>query len=121
MDDTELTERLHDLQRSLQDGDDLARAIGLIGDALERRMERIRERLEVLEEDGTVPDGDRLGRVIDRVAATLDTYEDGIEERRARMEELIDEFQASLGEHATDLDDYTADRAEDQTEDGTQD
>lgn len=113
MDDTELTERLHDLQRSLQDGDDLARAIGLIGDALERRMERIRERLEDLEEDGSVPDEGRLGGLIDRVATTLDTYEDGIEERRARMEELIDEFQASLGEHASDLDDYTGDETDD--------
>lgn len=103
MDDTELTERLHDLQRSLEDGDDLARAIGLIGDALERRMESIRTRLEYLDADGTVPDGERLGAVIDRVARTLDSYEESIEERRVRMEELIEEFQESLGEQVSEL------------------
>lgn len=117
MNDTELTERLHELQRSLHDGDDLARAIGLIGDALERRMARIRERLEELEADGSVPNGGRLGELIDRVATTLDTYEDGIEERRARMEELIDEFQASLGEHAADLSEYTDLDPEEPTQD----
>ncbi len=108
MDDSELTTRLHELQRSLEDGDDLARAIGLIGDALERRMDSIRTRLEALDADGTVPDGDRLARVIDRVADTLDTYESSIEERRERMEELVKEFQASLGEQVDELEKLTA-------------
>lgn len=111
MDSAELTERLHDLQRSLEDGDDLARSIKLIGDALERRMENIRLRLEELDADGTVPNGGRLGSVIDRVASTLDSYEDSIEERRARMEDLIDEFQASLGEHSATLEDLTEEGA----------
>ncbi len=103
MDDNELTSRLHDLQRSLEDGDDLARAIGLIGDALERRMDSIRSRLEDLDADGTVPDGERLRGVIDRVSTTLDTYEESIEERRARMEEIIEEFQTSLGDQVDQL------------------
>ena len=111
MDESELTRRLHELQRSLEDGDDLARAIGLIGDALERRMDSIRSRLEVLDADGSVPDGDRLRRVIDRVATTLDTYEGSIEERRARMEELIEEFQASLGEQVDELQQLTDEQA----------
>ena len=103
MDDQELTTRLHDLQRALEDGDDLARAIGLIGDALERRMQAIRRELERLDEDGTAPTGDRLAGVIERVATTLDSYEEGIEERRARMEDIVDEFQESLGEHSAEL------------------
>lgn len=104
MDEDELTERLHDLQRSLQDGDDLARAIGLIGDALERRMTRIRTRLERLEEEADVPHGDRLRGVIDRVSTTLETYEEGIEERRQRMAELVADFQDSLGAELEQLD-----------------
>ena len=103
MDDAELMSRLHDLQRSLEDGDDLARAISLIGDALERRMTRIRTRLEQLQEDDSVPHGGRLASVVERVATTLDTYEESIEERRQRMADLIEEFQASLGAELSEL------------------
>ena len=109
MDNTELTTRLHDLQRSLEDGDDLARAIALIGDALERRMARIRQRLEELEADGTVRDSERLRGVVDRVASTLDTYEHDIEQRRRRMEELAEEFQRSLGHELAALRDLEDD------------
>ena len=103
MDEAELTARLHDLQRSLQDGDDLARAIGLIGDALERRMSRIRTRLEELDAADDVPDADRVREVVDRVATTLDTYEEGIERRRQRMADLVEEFQESLGDELAEL------------------
>ena len=107
MDEAELTDRLHDLQRSLEDGDDLARAIGLIGDALERRMAGIRERLERLDADSTVPEDERIRGVVDRVASTLDAYEAGIEQRRRRMAELVEEFQASLGDELAELEGLT--------------
>ena len=103
MDSQELSEQLHKLQVSMKDGDDLARAIGLIGDALERRMEGIRSCLEELSQQDDVPERDRLLDVVDRVAETLDNYEGKLEERRQRMEELVDEFQSSLGEEAAAL------------------
>lgn len=103
MDTEELNERLHSLQVSLKDGDDLAKAIGLIGDALERRMNSIREDLENLREDDEPVDGERLREIVERVAATLDRYEQRLEERRQRMEELVEEFQDSLGEEAQAL------------------
>ena len=109
MDEAQLTTRLHDLQRSLEDGDDLARAIGLIGDALERRVARIRTRLEQLEAETTVPHEERLRGVVDRVATTLDTYEEGLERRRQRMAELVAEFQDSLGDQLAELEEVRAD------------
>lgn len=101
MDEDQLIERVHELQRSLKDGDDLAKAIGLIGDALQRRMTSIRDSLQGLADDG--PDGDRLAELVARVRATLDRYEEQIEERHQRMEDLVDEFQDSLGSRADEL------------------
>ena len=103
MDSEQLNDRLHDLQVSLKDGDDLARAISLIGDALERRMTNIRTDLEELREDGEPVDGVRLAEIVERVGTTLDRYEQRIEERRQRMEQLVREFQDSLGEEAEAL------------------
>lgn len=103
MDEDELIERVHELQRSLKDGDDLAKAISLIGDALQRRMTSIRTSLEGLAEDDEIPDGERLAELVERVRATLDRYEEQIEERHERMEELVDEFQDSLGSRADEL------------------
>lgn len=106
MDHETLTERLHSLQVSLKDGDDLARAIGLIGDALQRRMEGIRTALEELDGDRDgLPDAERLAEIIRRVSSTLDRYEDEIGARHERMEVLVDEFQVSLGGSAEELDD----------------
>lgn len=102
MDEDQLIERVHELQRSLKDGDDLAKAIGLIGDALQRRMTGIRDSLQALADDG-VPDGDRLAELVERVRGTLDRYEEQIEERHQRMEKLVDEFQDSLGTQADEL------------------
>lgn len=104
-----LAERIHALQVSLKDGDDLARAIGLIGDALQRRMQGIRSGLEALKEDGEPADGPRLDSIVERVRDTLDRYEDQIETRRARMEELVREFQSSLGDQAQQLDEIAVD------------
>lgn len=105
MDKETLTERLHELQVSLKDGDDLARAIGLIGDALQRRMEVIRTSLEDLDGDRDgLPDAERLAEIIRRVSGTLDRYEEEIETRRQRMEVLVEEFQVSLGGSAEELD-----------------
>jgi hypothetical protein len=109
VDDQEITSHLHDLQVSLKDGDDLARAIGLIGDALERRMTTIRGELEELREDGEVVDGDRLDEIVTRVIGTLDRYEGKLEERYRRMEEIADDFQQSLGQEAHALRDLRAD------------
>lgn len=103
MDEDQLIERVHELQRSLKDGDDLAKAISLIGDALQRRMTSIRESLEGLAEDDGIPDGERLAELVDRVRGTLDRYEAEIEERHERMEALVDEFQDSLGSRADEL------------------
>ena len=108
MADETVVERIHALQVSLKDGDDLAKAINLIGDALERRMDAIRTSLEQLKQDERVPDGDRLDQIVDRVTSTLDRYEDEIETRRRRMEELADEFQNSLGTRAEELDEFEA-------------
>lgn len=104
MDGQELSDHLHRLQVSLKDGDDLAKAIGLIGDALERRMDRIRMSLEQLHDYAELPERDRLVDIIGRVADTLDTYEDKLQERHQRMEELAEEFQGSLGKEAAALD-----------------
>lgn len=103
MDDDELAERVHALLVSLQDGDDLAKAIGLIGDALQRRMTSIRGNLEGLEDDGRVADGERLAEIVERVGATLDRYEEQIEERHERIEAIVEEFQDSLGSRAEEL------------------
>lgn len=108
MDEDQLSERIHELLVSLKDGDDLARAIGLIGDALQRRMTTIRGNLEALEEDGDAVDGQRLAELIGRVGATLDRYEEQIQERHQRMEVLVDEFQDSLGSRADELAEFEA-------------
>lgn len=106
MDADELADSVHALQVSLKDGDDLARAIGLIGDALQRRMTTIRANLEALKADGEVADGERLGEIVERVAATLDRYEEQIEQRHQRIEAIVDEFQSSLGTRAEELGDF---------------
>lgn len=103
MDPAELADRLHHLQVSLQDGDDLARAIGLISDALERRMADLRERLRWLRDAKDVPPSDLLESIIDRVEKTLDRYEEGLDDRHARMEELVLEFQRALRDDAEGL------------------
>lgn len=103
MDQDQLVEHVHDLQVSLQDGDDLARAIALIGDALQRRMGAIRGNLEELSVDGVVVDHERLKQIIERVSSTLDRYEEQISERHQRMEDLVEEFQDSLGSRAAEL------------------
>lgn len=106
MGDDELAERVHALQVSLQDGDDLARAIGLIGDALQRRMTSIRASLEDLKTGGEVADGERLEEIVQRVGATLDRYEEQIEERHQRIEAIVHEFQDSLGTRAEELGEF---------------
>lgn len=106
MDDDELAERVHALLVSLQDGDDLAKAIGLIGDALQRRMTSIRGNLEDLKDDGQVADGERLAEIVERVGATLDRYEEQIEKRHERIEAIVDEFQDSLGSRAEELGEF---------------
>lgn len=106
MDDDQLAERVHALQVSLKDGDDLARAIGLIGDALQRRMTSIRANLEDLKEDGAVADGERLEELVQRVGATLDRYEEQIHDRHQRIEAIVHEFQDSLGTRAEELGEF---------------
>lgn len=106
MDDDELAERVHALQVSLQDGDDLARAIGLIGDALQRRMTSIRANLEDLKADGQVADGARLEEIVQRVGTTLDRYEERIQERHQRIEAIVEEFQDSLGTRAEEVGEF---------------
>lgn len=113
MEAAELRERVHDLQVSLKDGDDLAKAVSLIGDALERRVTEVRKSLEELREDGEVPDGDRLDEIVARVRDTLDTYEGRLSDRHQRMSELIREFQVSMGEQAAALSDLQAQLSDD--------
>lgn len=121
MDHDELAERVHVLQVSLKDGDDLAKAIGLIGDALQRRMTSIRDNLEDLKDDGEVADGERLAEIVQRVGTTLDRYEEQLQERHQRIEAIVEEFQNSLGTRAEELGEFESHLSGQPTEQPTED
>ena len=97
----DLEEFVDEVRRDLADGDDLAMAMTLIGDALQRRVRRVRRSLDVAARH----DSEEFERVADQVRHTLDRYETALEQGRAELEHVIKEFQSELDDSAERLDD----------------
>lgn len=96
---SERSERIQELKRDLQDGDDLAQALAFIGDVLHRRIRRVHRSLDSLLREGG-SDVDRLER---RVRDTLRRYESELTSGQERLQAVIEQFQGSLDEEAERL------------------
>lgn len=79
-----------DLRRDLHDGDDLALAMTLIGDVLQRRIVRVRRSLGYVNQESN--------GIHRRIRGTLDRYEVEFRTSHDRMQEVIGSFQALLEE-----------------------
>lgn len=85
-----------DLRRDLLDGDDLALAMTLIGDVLQRRLVRVRRSLPNVA-------GDADEGLLRRIGTTLDRYESEFKTNHDRMQEVIASFQELLDGHRNQL------------------
>lgn len=93
----DVTDQLQELQRDLNDGEDLSMALALIGDSFHRRIRRVKRSLAALDPG---PDQDELRR---RLQDTLERYEAEVAAGRERIARIIDDFQRLLGDEADDL------------------
>lgn len=91
---------LDSLRRDLQDGEDLALAMRLVSDALDRRLDRVHRSLDrVVRADPTLVDG-----LADRVRRQMATHEESLDLHRERLAAAVDELQRVMDEAATALD-----------------
>ena len=87
------------LRRDLQGGEDLAPAMRLVADALDRRIERLRWSLdEVARTDPHVADG-----LATRLSARIAQHHSSIERHRERLEDAVDDLQLVMDDVAADL------------------
>lgn len=96
-------ERLRDLQRDCGDGHDLTAAMSLIGDALERRIERMRRSMQELQDDMPDHATEDVARVVDQLRRLIDGYEESLEQHHNRWQRSVDEFEEQLAQRAEDL------------------
>lgn len=89
--------RLRDLQVDLGDGDDLAMAIQLIGDALHRRIRRVKRSLRELH---SLTDDPQLEHLTSRVHGTLARYQEDLNASHKQLREVIQSFQEDLQQSA---------------------
>lgn len=97
VDDDEL---IANLKRDLQDGDDLATAVALVSDAVQRRIRRVQRSLDMLSPDDPVAAG--LQR---RLQSVLDRYEQALGDQGRALRRIVDECQPELDDLAESLDD----------------
>ena len=100
-DDHDRDDFVEELRRDLADGDDLAQAMSLIGDALHRRIRRVRRSLTAAQRN----DGELVERVTPQIRDTLDRYERALQHGRDEMESIITSFQEELQQRADAIED----------------
>ena len=89
------------LRRDLQDGEDLALAIQLVSDALDRRLERVRRSLRFAltvaspEVEGIAS---RLERQIDEQREVLDQHRDRLRSAVQDVQDLMESAASELGD-----------------------
>lgn len=93
-------EFLEDLKRDLQDGDDLATAVTLVSDAVQRRVRRVRRSLDLLD-----PDDDATRAVTARLTVVLARYQQALDAQSTALEQIVDEYQPELAGLAERLED----------------
>lgn len=109
-----VADRVRELQEDLADGDDLAMAMKLVGDALHRRMRRAHRSIEMIEADSSVGD-ERFEQLVGRIGSTLQRYEDEAGRGREKLQAVIDEFQEVLENSVRELEGYVGiDEADDE-------
>lgn len=95
VDDAELIENL---KRDLQDGDDLATAVALVSDAVERRIERVRRSLDLLP-----PDEPMAVDLRRRLQSVLERFERSLTDHGRALRRIVDEYQPELDQLADSL------------------
>lgn len=96
--------RLEALHRDLNDGDDLAQAMTLIADALQRRIQQLRTSVEEVTAEGD-PEDPRLGRLLERTATSVQRYEAAFDRRSTELGEIVEEFQRFMDDTAEAIED----------------
>ncbi len=97
VDDDEL---IANLKRDLQDGDDLATAVALVSDAVERRIERVRRSLSLMS-----PDEPMAADLHRRLQSVLERFERSLSDQRRALRRIVDEYQPELDKFAESLED----------------
>lgn len=87
------------LKRDLQDGDDLAQAVSLVSDAIQRRIHRVQRSLSMLDSDP------RADAVRQRLHLLLDRYEASLSRQSDTLGLIVEEYQPELGALAEELED----------------
>lgn len=103
VDDDEL---IANLKRDLQDGDDLASAVALVSDAVERRIRRVQRSLDLLSPGQPV-----TADLHRRLQAVLDRYERSLGDQGRALRQIMDEYQPDLDQLAESLEDQDDDDA----------
>lgn len=86
---------LDNLKRDLQDGDDLATAVSLVSDAVQRRIRRVQRSLDLLD-----PDDRGAQAVRRRLSSVLDRYQQALDTQSASLRLIVDEYQPALNDLA---------------------
>lgn len=107
-----MVDRVRELQEDLADGDDLAMAMRLVGDALARRLRRAHRSIRDLDGDAGIED-ERFDQLVSRINVTLDRYEDEATRSREKLQTVIDQFQELLDGTVTELQELVADESDD--------
>lgn len=95
---------LVDLKRDLQDGDDLATAVSLVSDAVQRRIRRVQRSLDLLDVDE-----DDTAAVRQRLQAVLDRYQRALDEQGRSLRLIVEQYQPRLEGLAEELGDVAVD------------
>lgn len=96
-------ERLRDLQRDCGDGHDLTVAMSLIGDAVERRVSRMRRSMRDIQDDTPADATADVDRVVHQLRALIDGYETSLQQHHDRWQRSMDDFEERLAARADEL------------------
>lgn len=97
-------ELIANLKRDLQDGDDLATAVTLVSDAVERRIRRVQRSLDMLS-----PDEPAVADLHRRLQSVLDQYQRSLGDQGRALRRIVDEYQPALDQLAESLEDRADD------------
>ncbi len=93
-----------DLKRDLQDGDDLATAVAIVSDAVQRRIRRVQRSLDLLG-----PEAPASADVRRRLQAVLDRYQSSLDVQSRSLRAIVDEYQPRMDVLADELTDVETD------------
>lgn len=88
------------LRRDLQDGDDLALAMRLVADALDRRLDRVQRSLD----DAVRLDAAEADDVAHRLQGQIELHRSSLDRHRSRLEDAVRDVQDVLDGAARQLD-----------------